>query len=369
MQGRLREYFVCANTARGFVNYFPETLQGLDRVYILKGGPGCGKSTLMRTISSYFLARGEDVDHILCSSDPGSLDGVILKNRKIAVVDGTAPHVIEPTAPGALEEYVNLGTAWDRRELTPHKEEILTLHHEIQSRYRDIYQKLADAKEIHDRWEAIYQENADFSLLDTAAQTLITTAMQEITPAEKQGTACHRFFGAMTPTGAINYIEALTDFCETRYFIKGRPGTGKSTLLKKLAAAAIEKGQVAEVYHCSFDPDSLDMVILPKLKLAAFDATPPHEIFPSRESDILLDLYETGIRPGTDEENYEIFSLLSRTYRDKIAEARTLLGETRELHDSLEEIYGKAMDFAKIDRVTDVLIRKISSIPYGTFLL
>ncbi len=368
MQGRLREYFVCANTADGFVNYFPETLQGLDRVYILKGGPGCGKSTLMRTIAQYFLVRGEDVDQILCSSDPKSLDGVILKNQKVAIVDGTAPHVIEPTAPGALEEYVNLGTAWNKQELTQHKEEILSLNRENKIRYQNLYQILGEAKEIHLRKEKIYLEYADFSALAEGADALTKTILGELASVQTPGNVCHRFFSALTPNSALHFIEELTDFCQTRYFLKGSPGNGKSTLLKKLVTAATEKGLDAEVYHCSFDPQSLDMVIFPALQLAVFDATAPHEVYPSRGGDILFDLYETGIRPGAEEENFETLSLLTRSYQEKISSARILLEEAREFHDSLEEIYKPAIDFKKIDRITDVLIRKISAEPYGVFL-
>ena len=369
MQGRLRDYFVCANTADGFINYFPDALLDLDRIYILKGGPGCGKSTLMRTIADHFAVRDEDVDRIFCSSDPDSLDGIILKNKKVAIVDGTAPHIIEPTAPGALEEYVNLGTAWDKRELTQHKEEILSLNREIKNRYQTLYQTLGEAKEIHQRREKIYFEHADFGALNDAAAVLIKTIFHKEPPAQAPGKTCHRFFGALTPAGAIHHMEALTDFCQVRYFLKGSPGNGKSTLLKKLVTAATERGVAAEVYHCSFDPQSLDMVILPALSLAVFDATAPHEVYPSRGNDILFDLFETGIRAGCQEENFETLSLLSRSYQEKITSARTILGEARELHDRLEAIYKPAIDFKKIDRITDVLIRKIAAEPYGVFLL
>ena len=53
-----------------------------------------------------------------CSSDSDSLDGVIFPTLKIGIVDGTEPHVIEPKAPGAIEEYVNLGDAWDSLQLS-----------------------------------------------------------------------------------------------------------------------------------------------------------------------------------------------------------------------------------------------------------
>ena len=40
--------FVGGNTAAGFVGYYPELMRHARRAVILKGGPGVGKSTLMR---------------------------------------------------------------------------------------------------------------------------------------------------------------------------------------------------------------------------------------------------------------------------------------------------------------------------------
>ncbi len=355
----IRNYFVCANSAQGFQNRFLENLKGCHRIYILKGGPGTGKSTLMKRLGELYSRQGEDVDYIYCSSDPASLDGVILCNRKIAIVDGTAPHVIEPSAPGAIEEYLNLGFLWDSKKLIPHKEEILHLKEQIRIRYEGIYRKLSAAKGIHDRWEAVYRENTDYELLNQVTEDFLEGILGRIPDKEKRGGQIHRFFGALTPDGSVNFLDSLTEASHTRYFIKGRPGTGKSTLLKRLTDKANQKGLFAEVYHCSFDAESLDMVILPELSIAVFDATPPHELFPCRDWDFILDLYELSVRQGTDEEHYELLALFSREYEEMMSAARRLLREVRELHDELESIYGKAIDFSKADILFEKLKQEI----------
>lgn len=50
---------------------------------------------------------------------------------------------------------------------------------------------------------------------------------------DSPGTEVHRFFGAATVDGNVNYIPEVTKDIPKRYLIKGRPGTGKSTFLKK----------------------------------------------------------------------------------------------------------------------------------------
>jgi hypothetical protein len=134
---KTRHYFVNGNTAQGFIDYFASNLQGLEKVFILKGGPGTGKSALIKSIAAVCEKNGADVEYIHCPFDPNSLDGVIVPDFKFAVVDGTAPHIVEPTAPGAIEEYVNLGAAWDSAKLKAHKEEILRLSENIKESCRN----------------------------------------------------------------------------------------------------------------------------------------------------------------------------------------------------------------------------------------
>ena len=109
------QYFLGANSADGFFSRYgdlqPEAGRRLTR--ILKGGPGCGKSTLMKKVAACAAERGLDTERILCSSDPDSLDGIVVPAAGYAIVDGTAPHVVEPVLCGFRESYLNLGRGYD----------------------------------------------------------------------------------------------------------------------------------------------------------------------------------------------------------------------------------------------------------------
>ena len=95
------QYFLGANSPQGFYSLYDQLLspETANAIYIIKGGPGCGKSTLMRQVAAQAAQAGETAEYILCSGDPDSLDGVVLPRLKAALVDGTAPHVIEPKYP------------------------------------------------------------------------------------------------------------------------------------------------------------------------------------------------------------------------------------------------------------------------------
>ncbi|GAA0079148.1 PRK06851 family protein [Clostridium sp. CTA-5] len=361
MSGKILNYYACANTSKGFCNLFPSNLEGLDKIFILKGGPGTGKSTLIRSIGNYWNEKNYDIEFIHCSSDNGSLDGVIIPKLKVAIVDGTAPHVIEPNAPGAIEEYVNLGVAWNSDKLKEHTSEIIKIKEHISTCYENAYKLFAKALVTHDDWEKIYIENMNFKKADTIAKDTINTLVGT-SKFNKKANIKHRFFGGATPKGPVDFVENLTIDVPKRYFIKGRPGSGKSTLLKKLVKECKLKGIDAEVYHCGFDPDSLDMVVMRELGLCIFDSTAPHEYFPSRENDEVLDMYKELITENTDEKYANTLSSITSKYKELNSKGIAYLAKAKSYHDDLEKIYVSAIDFSKIDSIKDNLIKLIDSL-------
>ncbi|WP_074432863.1 PRK06851 family protein, partial [Neobacillus jeddahensis] len=363
--GKIKHYFAGGNTARGFHSLYDSNLQGLDRLFILKGGPGTGKSSLMKKIGHEWVEKGFHVEFLHCSSDNDSIDGMLIPRLKVGIVDGTAPHVIEPKAPGAVEEYINLGEAWNARALSAQKKVIQTLTRQINEAFQTAYATFKEALEIHDDWEKIYINSMNFKKADQLTNKLIDTFFGKM-KLNKVPDVRHRFLGAATPTGAVDYVPNLTEEIAKRYFIKGRPGSGKSTMLKKLAAAGEERGVDVEVYHCGFDPYSLDMVIFRELGIAIFDSTAPHEYFPSRDGDEIIDMYEILIEPGTDDLFADIISKIATKYKNKMTEATSYLTKAKALHDELEEIYVAAMDFSAVERIQVKIADEINDLAAAT---
>lgn len=358
MSGKVLNYFADGNTGRGFYQLFASNLKGLERLFILKGGPGTGKSTLMKKLAAEWGKKGYDLEIIHCSSDNGSIDGIIIPQLKFGIVDGTAPHIIEPAAPGVIEEYVNLGIAWDSQRLMENKKEILALHNEVSRAFQLAYDTFAKGLQEHDELEEIYFKEMDFEKANLLTNELIEQIFQNQT-ASKTADIRHRFLGAATPKGAVDFIPNITEGLDKRYFLKGRAGTGKSTLLKKIAAAAEERGYDTEVYHCGFDPKSIDMIVVRELSFAIFDSTDPHEYFPDREGDEIVDLYLAAVTPGTDEKYSIEITEAHKRYKNKMKEGTECLAKAKALHDELEKYYVEAMDFTIIDQIYDDLTKEI----------
>lgn len=89
-------FLLGANTPQGFVSRFEGVADVEDgwRLLVIKGGPGSGKSTMMKRIAQSLAPEYGNMEMIHCSSDVSSLDGVVVPDLKFAIMDGTPPHAI-----------------------------------------------------------------------------------------------------------------------------------------------------------------------------------------------------------------------------------------------------------------------------------
>lgn len=97
-KGMVKKVFPGGNTCRGFYSFYDYIIGSeAARIFVIKGGPGVGKSSFMRFIANEFVENGYDVELHHCSSDNNSLDGVVIPAAKVALIDGTAPQRAEST--------------------------------------------------------------------------------------------------------------------------------------------------------------------------------------------------------------------------------------------------------------------------------
>lgn len=361
MTAKALNYYAEGNTAKGFYSLYESNLQGLDKVFILKGGPGMGKSTLMKAIAKEWLEKGYDIEILNCSRDNNSIDGVIIPKLKAAIVNGNEPRTIEAKLPGIIEEYVDMSAALNSAMLKEHKDEMIKLKEKIEESYKLAYSKFNEGLRIHDEWEKIYIANMSFPKANAVTAELVDKFFGK-TKLNKKATVKHRFFGAATPKGAMDFIPEITEEIGKRYFVKGRPGTGKSSMLKKIAAVAEERGFDVEVYHCGFDPNSLDMLLFRELDFVIFDSTSPHEYYPGKDSDEIIDMYELTVNPGTDEKYAAELEDIVKRYKRRIREGTAALAEAKVLHDKLEEYYTSAIDFSKVDEIKEKILNALNSL-------
>ncbi|MFZ5354266.1 MAG: ATPase [Bacillota bacterium] len=97
-RGHAKLVFPGGNTSKGFYSFYDHIIPiDAKRIFVIKGGPGVGKSSLMKAVAEEFLAQGYDVEKHYCSSDNNSLDGLVIPKANIALIDGTAPQRVDST--------------------------------------------------------------------------------------------------------------------------------------------------------------------------------------------------------------------------------------------------------------------------------
>ncbi|WP_077618540.1 PRK06851 family protein [Bacillus sinesaloumensis] len=356
---KVKNYYAGTNSSIGFYSLYDEALKGLDTLYILKGGPGTGKSTFMRKIGLIYMDKGYDLEYLHCSSDNQSIDGIVIPELKLGFVDGTAPHVIEPKYPGVVEKVIDLGQYRNDGYLKQYKSQIIELTDDISKNFENAYNTFAEAKKVHLKREEIYISSMSFKKADGVVQNLIDTIFNKPFDAEENPTNRKRFFGAATPKGAVNFIDNITEEYDKRYIIKGRPGSGKSTLMKKIAKHAEQHGLSVEYFHCAFDPKSIDMIIIPKLSVSIVDGTAPHVVDPFREQDEVVDMFALCMDPKIESTFKKEIEELNLEYKNKMTIGTNFLSEAKRLHDKLEEYYKAAMDFEAIDKKREELVKTL----------
>jgi hypothetical protein len=357
MPNEARHYFVYGNTAQGFISRLTTNLQGIDNVYIIRGQPETGKAGFMRLIADECQKTGLKLEYLHCPSAPDTCDGLIVPDLKLAVIDSTDLHYTRLITSAPAGEYIDTDSAFDSEKLRKAADTVTGLIQDITACHESAFRHFSSALAVHDDWEKIYIENMDFNALSSAViDRILGDSRLPKTPVVKE-----RFFGASTPSGAMDFIENLTGTISKRYLLKGRPGTGKSTLLRKVAAASAERGLDTEVYSCAFDSNSLDMLIWPELDTCLFDSTAPHLYEPSRPSDEVIDMYAGCVRPDTDKKYEKELADINQRYKKAVQNGTNYLAKAKEYLDELLGIYTDAADRGEILRLCAGVTEKLRS--------
>lgn len=357
-RGHIKRVFPGCNTSLGFYSFYDYIAPpDATRIFVIKGGPGVGKSTFIRGIGEALVARGMDVEFHHCSSDNSSLDGLYIPAIKVAIIDGTAPHVVDPRWPGAVDEIIHLGEYWDENGLRARRKEIMAAGAEAGRCFARAYRFLKAAQVVYDDWETLNRQAMDYALANQKAATLLDEILNARPVSSRLGRERHLFASAITPDGLMNYVETIIGPVPRKYVIEGEPGTGKSHLLKKVATAALERGLDAELYHCPLNPEKVEHVVIPALGIALTKSIEPHTWRPAAE-DIVVDMNEC-LNPAAVERNRAAMADCERLFGQLFSQAIACIHDAKASHDLMEAYYVPCMDFEKITEVRERTLQRI----------
>ena len=344
-----RHYFPGGNTSKGFYSRFAHILppRTVRRKIILKGGPGVGKNTLMQKVAEHLRERGRQVELFHCSSDPDNLDGVAAPELGFALIDGMAPHTLDPVLPGAEDGILNLGEYLNEEMLAKSRRTIRDAMEEISRCFLRVYDYLGAAAPLLYGSTREWQEKIVPGAMDALARSLTDKWLPN-----GEGEAFERrlFAEAYTPRGYVSFLPTLL---HQKAVCLALPwGLSASGLLSKLRDTALERGIPVLSLYNPLLPEELNHINMPSLALSIVTGPveKPLETVNLQEA---LSLHQGLSREQVFNRNaHEL--LLQRAVES--------LKEAKARHDELKKIYTAAMDFAKWEKALNNVLDTVDTL-------
>lgn len=340
------DYFLGGIGPTGYAGFFDSLIDNDSplRAYLIKGGPGCGKSSLMRRIAERALHAGHDIEQIRCAGDPDSIDGVICPTLGFIILDGTAPHVLEPTIPVAKQAVISLYCCIDSRRIAAEIGQLRPLFDQNAQYAARAKRFITAAGSLH------------YDVTRTAAAALNSQKVTRYAgnlsakclPRGKSQTGHEqlRFTCAFTPSGIVETGAANYADCRFIHVFEDRFGAAAHAMLDIVRRHALDAGLDIITARSPMAPyDKIDSVFIPSLSMVfVHDSYLSPLSFPG--SHLVHDrrFYEET----TLSECQKRLGFCKRAALELISEGCALLAEAKKVHDNIEAVYTANFDFEKL---------------------
>jgi hypothetical protein len=305
-----------------------------QRVYVLLGGPGTGKSTLIKVIGLELLDRGYGVDFLRSVRDPDSVAGFIMPQMGLAMLDAMEVSPLRWRAPGVVEKFIDFSIFCDELKLEKQHSQILTIENRLQELQISLEEELASelGSLIENNVSKLKMEKEDISwILGNSARVRIKKEHTGPWPLAENALKLLQksiiipyFLHGLTVEGWLNLApHFLMDFDQIRL-------EGDETLdaLDWVLREAQQLGQMIEIILHPLNPDEVIGIVFPERHLAIWQGNPEN-------------LRDQG---------------LDRPFSEKLQE--TLIAW--QTHRSqLKGIYMEAINFDQLDSYRDTVLNHI----------
>ena len=343
-------YFLGANSCQGFYSLYEEFCRAEgDYLHLIKAGPGGGKSGFMRRIAKAAEDRGLEVEYLICSGDPDSLDGIYIPKLHLGYLDATAPHVTEPRYFGFDSCYVNLSRFCSASP----DDKIREYTEKYHAMYKRAYAFLAAAGEVKraEIPELISEKTID--KVKKKARSAFARELGSCRSLSAGGRMRRRFIRCISCKGELCLSDSVQELCKRIYLLDDRCGLA-DVYLREIGDIARER--CVEVILCSSPlcPELLDAVLLPEYGLGFVSASAADIKNPWRHVrlDALIPTESMKVhRPE--------LKRAGKLYCALTAEGINWLKKAKEYHDLLEKAYNPHVDFKSLNAFCDSEIGRI----------
>lgn len=340
----MRTYFLGGSSARGFQTKFGDIIHTPGYyTYILKGGPGTGKSTLIKKIAKQFEDR--NVELYYCSSDIKSLDAVVVNDLGVVIVDGTAPHVFNADYPGVSQCLVDLGDYWDKTKLQGNEAGIRSCFKENAAYHRRARSYINALSSVNSGMYDLAAADVNHAGIRQYAKDL-TADIRSVTESGQRG---YKQLAAITSEGYRT--QPVPADCHV-IGIRDDSYVAGSLMMEEMTRLLAAQNTECVVSECVlFDHPLIEHIMLPAQKLQFSLITPLNRLETQAEVDC-AELYQN--HPQAEE-----FARAQKIARVLEEEAAYSIRRALEVHDDLEHYYITALNFDGLNRKTTQMIWEI----------
>ena len=359
--------FAASNSGKGFCSYYKEIFgeKNIFRRYLIKGGPGTGKSSFMQKVAERVKAEGYPVEYYRCSSDYTSLDAIVIDSG-IALIDATSPHAVEPELVGARDEIVDLGSFWNSDMLLAKREEIEAHTKEKADAYSGAYRFLEGALAVDMRVLEVVQSLIKKNKLENAVERLMRRIPVGRGYCLKTG-ICDSV--GIKGRCRLDYYEKVA----TKIYVIEDLMRAASFFLETLAVKARERENAIKVSYDPINPSRIDALLFEESGIA-FVVGKEAEFLKYSEKiagRINMKRFIQRSCGCTEEERIKKreFRADVRIYEGLLESASECLARAGKAHFELERIYGESMDFEAEGRfcasMTERICRELANFERG----
>lgn len=338
------KYFLAANSAEGFFSAFPNSYSAHDgwRAFLIKGGPGTGKSSFMKYFTAKAMDKGYETLLCPCSSDPDSLDAVILPQKKIIIMDATSPHTVEPLYPAACETVLDFSRFWNGEMLFQKSKEIIEITDQNKQLHKTASRYIKAAGQL-------LMDNYKTALACTDQDKTISYAdrlcKHFIPKCNGNGKEWIRFIEGITPKGIVAYPKTVLNCTKNTIIIKDEYAGASNIIIEYIRNYSLNNGYEIITIKNPFLPSLItDHIIIPSLSLSV--------VTENQYMQFKTDTRRVHARRFTKNKQLHLsrerMKFNKRAMKELFVSAIDTLSQAKNAHDVLEKYYISAMDFASL---------------------
>ncbi len=350
------DFYLGALAPQGFISRYAQSynIDDYEYICILKGFPG--KNDFVREVAKQVSPYDSELEYIHSCFNPESLDGIIFHTLHAAVIDGTAPHTLEPRYYDAFETILPLGDYCDKDLIRKSRTEIRGLTDRNQQLCERCTRFVSAASSLlSDTYSlALACTDADKAAA-FAARVLARESKQSNT--SKKGKQRHRFLSAVTPDGITVFDKTVDHYCEKVYVLEDDFGAAANLILTKLRDGFTECGYDSICCWCPVLPfEKLEHLIIPELSIGFVTSNRWHSVDFEGARGIhsrrFTSLEKLAVRR-------QRISFNRRATNELIDAAASVLVQSQDIHSQLESIYHNAVDQHKLREAASATAKSI----------